>query len=73
MSEGQPSRVSARSRAATPSRRFKQRLNQVHIIARGNSITEIVNGHVMSVLVDDDVKNRALSGLLGFQMHVGTR
>jgi hypothetical protein len=21
--------------------------------------------------VDDDVKNRALSGLLGFQMHVG--
>jgi hypothetical protein len=25
----------------------------------------------MSVLVDDDTKNRALGGLLGFQMHMG--
>jgi hypothetical protein len=45
--------------------------NQVHIIARGNLITEIVNGHVTSVLLDDDTKNRKLKGLLGFQMHVG--
>ncbi len=45
--------------------------NQVHIIARGNTIVQIVNGHVMSVLVDDDPKGRAFSGLLGFQMHVG--
>jgi len=45
--------------------------NQVHIIARGNLITEILNGHVTSVLLDDDTKNRAMSGLLGFQMHVG--
>ncbi len=45
--------------------------NQVHIIARGNMITEILNGHTTSVLVDDDTKGRALSGLLGFQMHVG--
>ena len=45
--------------------------NQVHIIARGNTLTQIVNGHVMSMLVDDDAKNRAVSGLLGFQIHVG--
>lgn len=45
--------------------------NQVHIVARGNMISEIVNGHVTSVLVDDDVKGRALKGLIGFQMHVG--
>jgi 3-keto-disaccharide hydrolase len=45
--------------------------NQVHLIARGNSITQILNGAVMSMLVDDDLKNRQLGGLLGFQMHVG--
>ena len=45
--------------------------NQVHIIARGNTLVQIVNGHVMSMLVDDDTKNRAASGLLGFQIHVG--
>src|SRR5829696_7011498 len=45
--------------------------NQVHIIARGNMITEILNGHVTSVLVDDDTQGRALKGLIGFQVHVG--
>ncbi len=45
--------------------------NQVHLIARGNLITEIVNGNVTSVLIDDDAKGRALKGLLGFQMHMG--
>ena len=45
--------------------------NQVHLIARGNTITEIVNGSVTSVLIDDDLKGRLLKGLIGFQMHVG--
>ncbi len=45
--------------------------NQVHIIARGNTITEILNGHVTSVVIDDDAKGRALKGLIGFQCHVG--
>ena len=45
--------------------------NQAHIIARGNMITEILNGHVTSTLVDDDTKARAMKGLLGFQIHVG--
>ena len=45
--------------------------NHVHIIARGNTIIQILNGAVTSIVVDDDSKNRVLSGLLGFQMHVG--
>jgi len=45
--------------------------NQVHLIARGNTIIQILNGAVTSVVVDDDTKGRALSGLIGLQMHVG--
>lgn len=45
--------------------------NQVHVIARGTMITEILNGHVTSVLVDDDTTGRALKGLIGLQIHVG--
>jgi hypothetical protein len=45
--------------------------NQVHIIARGNTIIQILNGQVSSVVIDDDPKGRALSGLIGFQIHVG--
>ena len=45
--------------------------NQLHLVARGNTIIHILNGAVTSIVVDDDSKNRALSGLLGFQMHVG--
>ncbi|MEO7414473.1 MAG: DUF1080 domain-containing protein, partial [Opitutaceae bacterium] len=32
--------------------------NEYHLIARGNILTHILNGHVMSVVIDDDVKNR---------------
>jgi len=45
--------------------------NQVHVIARGNTITQILNGAVTSLVIDDDAANRKLSGLIGFQMHVG--
>jgi len=45
--------------------------NQTHLIARGNTITNIVNGHVTAVLIDDDPKGRSMKGLLGFQIHVG--
>jgi hypothetical protein len=45
--------------------------NQVHLIARGNTLIQILNGAVTSIVVDDDTKGRALSGLIGFQMHVG--
>jgi len=45
--------------------------NQGHLIARGNTIIQILNGAVTSLVIDDDTKGRALSGLIGFQMHVG--
>ncbi len=45
--------------------------NQVHLIARGNTIMQVFNGAVTSIVVDDDTKNRALGGLIGFQMHTG--
>jgi hypothetical protein len=45
--------------------------NHVHVIARGNTLVNIVNGHVMAVVIDDDAKGRALKGLLGFQIHTG--
>jgi hypothetical protein len=45
--------------------------NEFHIIARGNVITHILNGHVMCVLVDDDAERRKPEGLVGVQVHVG--
>jgi hypothetical protein len=45
--------------------------NKLHVIARGNVLIQVLNGHVMSAVIDDDVKNRALEGLLGIQIHVG--
>lgn len=45
--------------------------NEYHIIARGNVLTQILNGRVMSMLVDDDVPNRKMSGLIGIQLHLG--
>ena len=45
--------------------------NYVHLIARGSTIINIVNGQVTAMLVDDDSKGRSLKGLLGFQIHVG--
>ena len=45
--------------------------NEVHVIARGHVLIHLLNGHVMSVVVDDDTKNRRADGLLGVQVHVG--
>jgi hypothetical protein len=43
--------------------------NDVHIIARGNVLIHMLNGHVMSVTIDDDLANRRLSGAIGIQLH----
>ena len=45
--------------------------NQVHIIARGHTLVHVLNGQVMSIVIDDDAKNRAAEGKLGVQVHVG--
>jgi len=42
--------------------------NQLHLIARGNTMTHIINGHVMSVLIDDDPTMSKKSGLIGFEI-----
>ena len=45
--------------------------NQFHLIARGGTLVHIVNGHVTSVTIDDDLKGRSMAGLIGFQLHIG--
>jgi hypothetical protein len=42
--------------------------NQVHIIARGNTLIHIVNGHVMSIFIDDDPSMAAAKGVIGLQI-----
>jgi hypothetical protein len=42
--------------------------NQIHIIARGNELIHIVNGHVMSVFLDDDPTKFRKNGLIGVQI-----
>jgi len=45
--------------------------NQFQVIARGNTLIHILNGHVTAVFVDDDQANRSMKGLIGVQLHVG--
>jgi 3-keto-disaccharide hydrolase len=45
--------------------------NQFHVIARGNTLIHLLNGHVTAVFVDDDQANRSMKGLIGVQLHVG--
>lgn len=45
--------------------------NEFHIIARGNVLVHLLNGRVMCQVIDDDVKERRMEGLLGVQVHVG--
>jgi hypothetical protein len=45
--------------------------NEYHLVARGNVLIHILNGHVMSEVIDEDVENRRFDGLLGVQVHVG--
>ena len=45
--------------------------NDYHIIAKGNKITLKVNGLVTSELIDNQAKERELSGVIAFQLHQG--
>lgn len=45
--------------------------NDYHLIIDGNVLTHILNGRVMSVVVDEDTQRRRFDGLLGVQVHVG--
>jgi Domain of Unknown Function (DUF1080) len=44
---------------------------ETHIIAKDNVLIHITNGHVISVVLDDDDKNRPKEGLLAFHAHLG--
>jgi len=45
--------------------------NEYHLIARGSVLTHILNGRVMTVVIDDDAKSRTMNGMIGVQVHVG--
>jgi len=45
--------------------------NQIEIIARGNTLVHILNGHVITVTTDDDPMRRAYEGLLSLQCEGG--
>ena len=45
--------------------------NLYHIIARGPVLMQLINGQLMAVALDEDTKNAAVEGVLGFQMHSG--
>src|SRR5579864_132063 len=46
--------------------------NELHIIARGNTLIQLINGRVMCVIVDDDKANRKMDGEIGIQLHKTT-
>jgi hypothetical protein len=45
--------------------------NEYRILARGNSLIQVLNGRVMSSFIDDDTSNRKMDGLIGIQLHTG--
>lgn len=46
--------------------------NNLHIIARANTLIQLINGRVMSAVIDDDKANRKTDGEIGIQLHVTT-
>jgi hypothetical protein len=44
--------------------------NSIHLIVRGNTMMHLINGHLMSVTIDDDPQ-RQRKGSIGVQVHVG--
>jgi hypothetical protein len=45
--------------------------NSYHLVIRGNVLAHILNGHLMSLVIDDDPAGRMVKGLIGVQVHVG--
>ena len=45
--------------------------NALWLIARGNTIEQLLNGRMMSMLIDDDTAGRKMDGLIGIQVHLG--
>jgi len=45
--------------------------NAVHLIIRGNTLIHMINGQLMSMVIDDDPGGRKMEGKIGVQVHVG--
>ena len=45
--------------------------NAIHLVIRGNTLIHMLNGHLMSVVIDDDAAGRMMKGEIGMQVHVG--
>lgn len=45
--------------------------NDCRVLANGFQFTHVINGRVMAMGLDEDVKNRRASGILAFQLHSG--
>lgn len=45
--------------------------NEYHIIVRGNVLIHMINGQMMSMVIDSDPVNRRMEGLIGVQVHTG--
>ena len=45
--------------------------NDYVVIARGNVFMHIINGHVMSIGIDEDQLNARESGVIAWQLHAG--
>ena len=43
--------------------------NEIHIIARGNTLIQLMNGHVTSIVIDDDSAHHKMEGEIGIQLH----
>jgi hypothetical protein len=57
---------------AHPNQGLDGEWNQVEIIARGNVLVHMLNGHVITVMIDDDPERRAASGILSLQCEGGS-
>jgi len=44
--------------------------NNVEVVARGNTLVHLWNGHVMCIFLDEDAAHRRSEGLIGIQLHV---
>jgi hypothetical protein len=45
--------------------------NDLWLIARGNTLVQLLNGRVMSMVIDEDKAGRRMDGLIGIQVHRG--
>jgi hypothetical protein len=45
--------------------------NQMHVIARGNTMMHMLNGHVMAIFIDEDPTMASSSGVIGLQIEGG--